>query len=52
MTHCSHVLFLFFVVMFFALHGSLQQGLILLAEHLDLTEKMMVFLFQVSFQTG
>lgn len=48
----THVLFLFFMIEFFALHGSLQQSLVLLAKHLDLTEKMMVFLFQVSFQTG
>lgn len=47
----SHVDFLFLVVHLLTLHAPLQQRVILLTQQVDLTQQVVVLLFQVPFQS-
>lgn len=46
----SHVELLLLVVQLFALHAPLQQRVILLTQHVDLTQQVVVLLLQVTFE--
>lgn len=46
-----HVLFLLLVIQLFALHAPLQQRVVLLTQQVDLTQEVVVLLFQVALQS-
>lgn len=47
----SHVEFLLLVIQLFALHAPLQQCVVLLTQQVDLTQEVVVLLFQIPFQS-